>query len=117
MWDRLGVKLYPLLPEPLRGRAIKNAEAWILERMKGAGGLGAICPAMVNAYEAIGGLGYPPDHPLRAQEKKAIDDLLIIGEHSAYCQPCVSPVWDTAWAVLALQEIGDAASRSSVKRE
>src|SRR5690349_19058026 len=90
MLDRLGLKLYPLLPEPLRRRALKKADAWILERMNGAGGLGAIFPAMVNAYEALGVLGYPPDHPLRAQEKKAIDDLLVIGEQSAYCQPCVS---------------------------
>jgi squalene-hopene/tetraprenyl-beta-curcumene cyclase len=114
--DRLGLKLYPLLPEQLRRRALKKAEAWILERMNGAGGLGAIFPAMVNAYEALGVLGYPPDHPLRAQEKKAIDDLLVIGERSAYCQPCVSPVWDTAWAALALQEIDTAPSRSSVKK-
>ena len=116
MLDRLGLKLYPLLPEPLRRRAIKKAEAWILERMNGASGLGAIFPAMVNAYEALGVLGYPLDHPLRAQEKKAIDDLLVTGEHSAYCQPCVSPVWDTAWAVIALQEISDAPGRSSVKK-
>lgn len=114
--DRLGLKLYWLVPESLRRRALEKAEAWILERMNGAGGLGAIFPAMVNAYEALGVLGYPPDHPLRAQEKKAIDDLLVIGEHSAYCQPCVSPVWDTAWAAIALQQVGDARCRSNVKK-
>ena len=51
--DRLGLKLYPLMPRWLRRRAIKKAEAWILERLNGAGGLGAIFPAMVNAYEAL----------------------------------------------------------------
>ena len=27
--------------------------------------------------------------------RRGIDKLLVIGEHEAYCQPCVSPVWDT----------------------
>jgi squalene-hopene/tetraprenyl-beta-curcumene cyclase len=114
--DRLGLKLYPLVPARLRRRAIKKAEAWIVERLNGAGGLGAIFPAMINAYEALGVLGYPLNHPLRAQTRKAIDDLLIVEEHSAYCQPCVSPVWDTAWASIALQEVGDESSRRAVKK-
>ncbi len=37
-------------------------------------------------------------------------------KHSAYCQPCVSPVWDSAWACIALQEIGDERSLSAVKK-
>jgi len=31
----------------------------------------------------------------------------VIGPTSAYCQPCVSPVWDTALSVRAMQEVGD----------
>ena len=76
--DRLGLKLYPLMPRWLRRRAIKKAEAWILEQLNGAGGLGAIFPAMVNAYEALEFLGYPANHPLRAQERQAINDLLVV---------------------------------------
>jgi squalene-hopene/tetraprenyl-beta-curcumene cyclase len=114
--DRLGLKLYPLIPRRFRVRAVKRAKGWILERLNGAGGLGAIFPAMVNAYEALGLLGYPANHPLRVQERQAIDDLLIIDEQSAYCQPCVSPVWDTAWACITLQEIGDEWSLNAVKK-
>jgi squalene-hopene/tetraprenyl-beta-curcumene cyclase len=114
--DRLGLKLYPLIPRSLRRRAIERAEDWIVERLNHAGGLGAIFPAMVNAYEALQCLGYPLDHPLCAQERKAIDDLLIVGDGSAYCQPCVSPVWDTAWACITLQEIGDEPSLKGVKK-
>ena len=41
--------------------------------------------------------------------KRALQKLLVDREpSSAYCQPCVSPVWDTALAALALQEEGDA---------
>jgi squalene-hopene/tetraprenyl-beta-curcumene cyclase len=107
MLDRLGLRLYPWMPQGLRRRAIKKAEAWILERLNGEGGLGAIFPAMVNAYEALALLGYPDNNPLRTTERRAIEDLVVANEHSAYCQPCVSPVWDTAWACMALQEIGD----------
>ena len=114
--DRLGLKLYPLVPRRFRYHALKKAEAWIIERLNGAGGLGAIFPAMVNAYEALELLGYPANHPLRVEEKQAIENLLVVGEQSAYCQPCVSPVWDTAWACIALQEIGDKRSCSAAKK-
>ncbi len=114
--DRIGLKLYPLMPQRLRQRALKKAEAWIVERLNGGGGLGAIFPAMVNAYEALEFLGYPANHPLRAEEKRAIENLLVVHEETAYCQPCVSPVWDTAWACLALQEVGDPASLAAARQ-
>ncbi len=114
--DRLGLRLYPLMPQKLQRRAIKKAEAWILERLNGKSGLGAIFPAMVNAYEALGLLGYPADHPLRVKERGAIDDLLVMNEHSAYCQPCVSPIWDTTWACIALQQIDGERSHRAIKK-
>lgn len=103
--DRLGRRIEPLIPRRLRRRAVAKAERWLAERM-GSGGLGAIFPAMVNAYETLVVLDYPADHPLRIGAKKALQDLLVVGERSAYCQPCVSPVWDTVLACLALQEAG-----------
>jgi squalene-hopene/tetraprenyl-beta-curcumene cyclase len=116
MLDRLGLRLYPLVPRCVRRHAVKKAEAWILERLNGAGGLGAIFPAMVNAYEALRLLGYAPEHPLCVRERQAIDDLLIVNDQSAYCQPCVSPVWDTAWTCIALQQLDDAKSQAAVKK-
>ena len=35
----------------------------------------------------------------------------MIGEDEAYCQPCVSPVWDTALACHALLEAGGEEAR------
>ena len=96
--------LEPLIPKRLRRRALQRAETWILERRNGDGGLGAIFPAMVNAYEALALLGYPDEHPARRETRKAIDDLLVVHDNDAWCQPCVSPVWDTGLACLALQE-------------
>jgi len=97
-----------LIPKRVRRRALKRAEAWILKRRNGDGGLGAIFPAMVNAYEALALLGYPADHPARRDTRKAIDDLLVVRDHEAWCQPCISPVWDTGLICLALQEDHDA---------
>lgn len=102
--EQLVRRFEPLIPKRVRRRAFKRAEAWILERRNGEGGLGAIFPAMVNAYEALALLGYPADHPARRETRKAIDDLLVVHDHEAWCQPCVSPVWDTGLTCLAMQE-------------
>ncbi len=99
-----------LIPRTLRGAATKRAENWFLERLNGEDGLGAIFPAMVNALEAMVLLGYPQDDPRRVTAKRALEKLLVIDGNSAYCQPCVSPVWDTALAALAVEESGGPAA-------
>jgi squalene-hopene/tetraprenyl-beta-curcumene cyclase len=108
--DRLGRMIDPLIPARMRERATRLAEAWMLERLNGDDGLGAIFPAMVNALEVMVILGYAEDDPRRVTAKRALQKLLVVGPSSAYCQPCVSPIWDTALASLAMQEAGDAAS-------
>jgi len=102
--DRFGRGIEPLIPKGMRARAMRRAEAWFTARLNGEGGLGAIFPAMVNAYEAMDVLGYDPDHPYCVTAREALRQLLVIKEDEAYCQPCVSPVWDTAFGCMALQE-------------
>jgi squalene-hopene/tetraprenyl-beta-curcumene cyclase len=114
--DRLSRKIDPLIPAAMRARATRLAEQWMLERLNGEDGLGAIFPAMVNALEAMTILGYPPDDPRRVIAKRALQKLLVVGPTSAYCQPCVSPVWDTALASLAMQEIGCTTSLTASTR-
>ena len=62
----------------MRRRAMRRAEAWLLERLNGEDGLGAIFPAMVNALEAMVLLGYPADDPRRVTAKRAIEKLLVV---------------------------------------
>ncbi|AWN16346.1 Squalene--hopene cyclase [Salinisphaera sp. LB1] len=102
--DLVGRNFEPLIPKFVRKQAIKKAENWIIERLNGTDGIGAIFPAMVNVYEALGELGYPADHPYRANTRQAIDDLVYDHGDMANVQPCMSPVWDTGLASLALQE-------------
>jgi squalene-hopene/tetraprenyl-beta-curcumene cyclase len=114
--ERVFRALDPLIPKSTRARATKRAEQWMLDRLNGEDGLGAIFPAMVNALEAMTILGYPKDDARRVTAKRALQKLLVVGPSSAYCQPCVSPVWDTALASLAMQEGGCGASLSASTR-
>jgi squalene-hopene/tetraprenyl-beta-curcumene cyclase len=55
-------------------------------------------------------LGYAPEHPHLVAARQAIERLLLVKTDEAYCQPCVSPVWDTALSAHALLEAGDTQS-------
>jgi len=96
----------PLLPKNARQRSIQAALDWIAERLNGEDGLGGIFPAMANAVMAYRSLGYAPDHPQRAIAMESIRKLLVLGETSGYCEPCMSPIWDTVLAMNALMEAG-----------
>ncbi|QCI95277.1 squalene--hopene cyclase [Novosphingobium sp. EMRT-2] len=95
-------------PRTLHQRAIDTCAAWVTERLNGEDGLGAIYPAMANSVMMFDVLGYPEDHPARAIARQSVENLLVIHEDEAYCQPCVSPVWDTALAAHAMLEAGGA---------
>ena len=114
--ERIGKLLEPAIPNWVRRHAMKKAETWMIERLNGVDGLGAIFPAMVNAHESLALLGYAADHPYRVQTREALQRLLVVREHDAYCQPCVSPVWDTALACLALHEAGGGVVSEQVLR-
>ncbi len=115
MVERTVRPLEPLIPGWIRKRALRKAEDWFTPRCN-EGGLGAIFPAMINAYMAFGLLGHDPGEPLMLQARKAIDDLLVVDDETAYCQPCVSPVWDTGLASLALIEDGAEKNREELSR-
>jgi squalene-hopene/tetraprenyl-beta-curcumene cyclase len=114
--DKLGRVTRPLIPQSMHESAIQKALDWFIERLNGEDGLGAIFPAMVAAYEAMLLVGMPEDHPHVVTARKAIDNLLVIREHEAYCQPCLSPVWDTGLSALALQEADLDGSHDSMTR-
>lgn len=106
----------PYFPKSLRRRAIKRAESFVRDRLNGENGLGAIFPAMVNAVKMFDALGVPITAPAVVTARLAIDKLLVIKESEAYCQPCVSPVWDTSLMCHALMESGDPIAFDAVQR-
>ena len=96
----------PLIPQAIRRRAIDKAVAFVAERLNGEDGLGAIFPAMANTVMMFDALGYPRDDPHLVVARRAIDRLLVVTREEAYCQPCVSPVWDTVLVCQSLLEVG-----------
>jgi squalene-hopene/tetraprenyl-beta-curcumene cyclase len=106
----------PYFPARSRKRAIDRAVAWVVERLNGEDGLGAIFPAMANSVMMFAVLGHPEDHPQRAIARKSIEKLLAVHAHEAYCQPCVSPIWDTGLTCHALLEVGGEKVASQVQR-
>ncbi len=105
----------PLFPKATRERAIQSAVDFVKERLNGEDGLGAIYPAMANSVMMYDVLGYPADHPDRAIARLSIDKLLVIKDDEAYCQPCVSPVWDTALTAHAMLEAGSDRAKAAAK--
>ncbi len=92
--------------KPLRRRALSKAERWVLDHQDVNGGWGGIQPAMLNSVMALHSLGYPHDHPAVAKGIQAIEDFLMETGGHMFFQPCVSPLWDTVWAIKALIDSG-----------
>ncbi|HKY17539.1 MAG TPA: prenyltransferase/squalene oxidase repeat-containing protein, partial [Rhizomicrobium sp.] len=111
-------KILKIIPWPAgpRAVAIEACRRWTTERLNGEDGLGAIYPAMANSVMMYDVLGYSSDHPDRAIARKSVENLLVVKENEAYCQPCVSPVWDTALVAHALMETKDAQAEAAAAR-
>ena len=106
--DRLLKVLDRLTPNWIRHPAMRRAEDWMRDHSKGKGGVGAIYPAMANAAVALRSLGAPEDDPDFIRTMQAIEDLVLEkeDEEETYCQPCVSPIWDTCLSLTAMTEAG-----------
>jgi squalene-hopene/tetraprenyl-beta-curcumene cyclase len=102
-------------PKGLRKRAIERCVAFVTERLNGEDGLGAIYPAMANSIIMFDALGYHDQHPARAIARKSVEKLLVVKDDEAYCQPCVSPIWDTALACHALLEVNSETANAQVQ--
>ena len=97
LWERRGMK-------DIRAKAVREAEKWMLERMRGADGLGAIYPSIMYSIMAMDVLGYERDQPDLVEALRHFDDLRLETNDRLEFQPCVSPVWDTAIGLFALGE-------------
>lgn len=91
---------------PFREEGLKAAEKWVLERQEETGDWGGIIPAMLNSLLALRCLGYDAHDPLVERGMAAVDRFAIETDDTYHVQPCVSPVWDTAWCIRALRDSG-----------
>lgn len=95
---------YPI--RMIRSIALSKATQWITAHMGRPGGVSAIFPSMVNACLALLYSGYDRQNLLIANELQAIDELKITDKNISWIQPCFSTVWDTAWCLRILPELG-----------
>ena len=91
---------------PFREAGLAAAEKWVLERQEATGDWGGIIPAMLNSLFGLRSLDYAVSDPVIQRGLKAVDNFAIETDAEYRIQPCVSPVWDTAWCLRALIESG-----------
>jgi squalene-hopene/tetraprenyl-beta-curcumene cyclase len=114
--DRAWKQLERLRVKPLRRRAIDRAARWMIDRLEESDGLGAIFPPIIWSIVALRCLGYAEDHPLVLQQLRELEALTISEGDTDRLQPCKSPVWDTAIALLALREAGVPQQDPAIRR-
>ena len=119
-WDKRGIswknfflaldrsiKLYERLPwKPFRRAALSRARKWMLERLERSEGLGTIYPAMLNSIFALLAERGDSTDPLVAREIAFLARYEIEEAETLRVQPCISPLWDTAIAMVSLEEAG-----------
>lgn len=90
----------------LRDLAVRKSVAWLRQRCQGEGGLGAIYPSIMNAIMALVCHGDPADRRLIEIQREAMRGFEVTEGETVRLQPCLSPVWDTGWAVQAATAAG-----------
>lgn len=110
-------KFYDRMPwQPFRKFALRQAREWLLAHLERSDGLAAIYPAMMNAVFALVAMGHSPDDPLTQREIRQLERFEIEETETIRLQPCFSPVWDTAIAMVALEEAGVPANHPALVR-
>ena len=104
--DWLLKRMIPLFPS-VRKKAVSKAAKWMREHFQQSDGVGAIFPPMIYTVIALKCLGVPEDSEEFKWALKQLLDLVIEEDGTARLQPCVSPVWDTALASIAVADAGD----------
>ena len=92
------------VPRRLRQPGIRAAHKWMCDHFENSDGLGAIFPPMIYTVVALEVLGYERDSAPFVWAMRQLEDLFIEEDGKLRIQPCVSPVWDTAIAAIALAD-------------
>ena len=117
--DRL-LRWYERLPwKPLRGLALRRTERWILDHQEADGSWGGIQPPWVYALIALTHLGRPLTDPVIATGLEGFRREWSAPSEDGKAlrvQACLSPVWDTALAMLGLLDSGLAPDHPAIQQ-
>jgi squalene-hopene/tetraprenyl-beta-curcumene cyclase len=103
-------------PASWRRTGVAAAHRWMIEHFENSDGLGAIFPPMIYTIVALECLGYDPDSPTVKWAWRQLADLRIEEGDRARMQPCLSPIWDTAIATIALSDAGQPEDEPAIAR-
>src|SRR3990170_1266111 len=93
--------------KPLRRAAYRVAERWIVAHQEADGSWGGIQPPWVYSLMALKVRGYPLDHPVIEKGLKGFEGAFAVEDERIFNpQACLSPVWDTALAMIGLLDSG-----------
>jgi squalene-hopene/tetraprenyl-beta-curcumene cyclase len=111
------LKLYERLPrKPYRDEAQRRIAQWVVDRQEADGSWGGIQPPWVYSLIALDLMGYGLDHPVMRKGIEGMKRFTIDDAQGWRFLACMSPVWDTAWAVRVLALAGFEASHPAMRR-
>lgn len=96
----------PFLHEPLQEASLREAEAFMLERIEPDGTLLTYSTATILMIFALLSLKYPTNSPVINKALNGLTTLLCHNEVKAHLQVSTSTLWDTAMLSYALQQAG-----------
>ncbi|HEY8755790.1 MAG TPA: squalene--hopene cyclase [Candidatus Dormibacteraeota bacterium] len=108
-YDRFGF-------QPGRASARRRLVDWIRDRQEADGSWGGIQPPWVYSLIALNLEGMPLDHEVMRRGLDGLRRFALHDQGGWRLQACMSPVWDTALAILALRRAGVPASAEPVRR-
>lgn len=109
-------KLHPL-PYQLESKALKKAEAFMLERIEPDGTLYSYFSSTVLMIYALLSLGYDKRHPRIMQAVEGLKSYVCrAADGTMHMQNFTSTVWDTSLVAHALQEAGASAADPVIQR-
>ncbi|HEU5230320.1 MAG TPA: squalene--hopene cyclase [Ktedonobacteraceae bacterium] len=116
-WADKLLKLYEKLPwQPGRSRARRRVVDWIVERQEADGSWGGIQPPWVYSLIALYLEGMDTNHPVMRRGIEGQEGFTLEDESGWRFQACMSPVWDTAWSLLALHHAGVERDHPGIQR-
>jgi squalene-hopene/tetraprenyl-beta-curcumene cyclase len=120
------LRLYERRPlRALRRLAVARAQEWIVRRQEADGSWGGIQPPWVYSLMALHLGGYPLDHAVMRRGLEGLERFMVEDPGADGSEPrppsrrleaCQSPVWDTALAVVALDDGGLAREHPALQR-
>ena len=102
--------------QPGRRASRRRLVRWISDRQEADGSWGGIQPPWVYSLIALHLEGMPLTHPLMRRGLAGLQRFAAEDRQGWRLQACMSPVWDTALAILALRRAGVPADAGPVRR-